>query len=78
MAVKVAGYEPIENCWGELSRRVRVRMQQQGMPHNADDLFDLVQDEWVNLDQAYVRRLVLSMRRRCVALFDADGGHTKY
>ena len=69
---------PIENCWGELSRRVRVRMQQQGMPHNADDLFDLVQDEWVNLDQAYVRRLVLSMRRRCVALFDADGGHTKY
>ena len=45
---------------------------------NTDDLFALVQNEWARLDQDYVRRLVLSMRRRCVALFDADGGHTKY
>ena len=69
---------PIENCWAELSRKVQNRMQQQGMPNNADDLFALVQNEWARLDQDYVRRLVLSMRRRCVALFDADGGHTKY
>ena len=69
---------PIKNCWAELSKKVRNRMQQKRMANNTDDLFALVHNEWTRLDQDYVRRLVLSMRQRCVALFDVDSCHTKY
>ena len=41
-------------------------------------LFVTLREEWNNLTVDYVRRLVLSMRRRVTALFEARGGHTRY
>ncbi len=66
---------PIENVWGLLERRLRARINP---PQNEEELFEALRDGWNDLDQAYLRRLVLSMRRRVNALFTADGGHTKY
>ena len=66
---------PIENLWAEVERRLRIRPQP---PQDEVELYQAVRDEWENLDQDYVRRLVLSMCRRCTALYNAAGGHTKY
>ncbi len=35
----------------------------------------LVQEEWTNILQATINNLINSMRRRCVALREANGGH---
>ena len=66
---------PIENAWGLIERKLRERLNQ---PHNEDELFEALRDEWANLSDDYLRRLVLSMRRRVTALFTAGGGHTRY
>ena len=66
---------PIENLWAEMERRLKER---QNTPQNICDLITAVREVWAAIGQDYVRRLVLSMRRRCVSLCDADGGHTKY
>ena len=66
---------PIENLWDQLDRAVRRRPNP---PRNPREMFQVLQEEWANLDQRCVRRLVLSMRRRCTALFEAAGGHTRY
>ncbi len=34
--------------------------------------------EWTNTPQATINNLINSMRRRCVALREANGGHTRY
>jgi hypothetical protein len=33
---------------------------------------------WNNIPQPFLNNLVSSMRRRCVACIDANGGHTRY
>ena len=66
---------PIENTWAEMDRRLAER---HNAPQNIVDLIAAVREVWAAIDQDYVRRLVLSMRRRCVSLCDANGGHTKY
>ena len=35
-------------------------------------------DEWDNIPQATINSLINYMRRRCVALYEANGGHTRY
>jgi hypothetical protein len=37
-----------------------------------------IEEEWSNIAQATINSLINSMRRRCVALHEANGGHTKY
>ena len=66
---------PIENAWGLIERKIRERLHQ---PQNEDELYAALRDEWANLGDDYLRRLVLSMRRRVTALFTAAGGHTRY
>ena len=36
------------------------------------------EEEWDNISEATVNSLINSMGRRCVALNDANGGHTRY
>jgi transposase len=54
---------PIEHLWGELGRRVRKRVNP---PESIDQLQRALTDEWNNIYQAFVMRLIGSMRRRCL------------
>jgi hypothetical protein len=37
-----------------------------------------LQQEWMAIPQIEIQTLVQSMRRRCIAVRDANGGHTRY
>lgn len=66
---------PIEHLWDLLDRQVRSR---DPPPGNLQQLRQALQEEWNSIGQPRIRRLVSSMRRRCVAVRDARGGHTRY
>ena len=66
---------PIEHLWDELGRRVRHR---QNPPETLQELGDALVHEWNNIPQAFIQRLIGSMRRRCEAVVAARGGHTGY
>ena len=66
---------PIEHIWDVLDRCVRQRVP---VPANVPQLRVALTEEWNNIPQATINDLVNSMRRRCVALRDANGGHTRY
>ena len=69
---------PIEHIWDELCRRVR---QQVNPPQTLEDLERAFVEQWRCLPQAVftnVLDVLRSMRRRCVAVKDARGGHNRY
>ena len=66
---------PIEHLWDQLGRRIARRDPR---PGNRDQLVAALQEEWANIPQDNIRRLVRSMRRRCTACINARGGHTPY
>lgn len=66
---------PIEHAWDELGRRLSRRLHQ---PTDLAELRTALVQEWNAMPQDVVRRLVMSMRRRCVACVTARGGHTRY
>ena len=55
---------PIEHLWVELGRRVRHR---QNSVETLQELRDALAHEWNNIAQAFIQRLIGSMRRRCEA-----------
>ena len=66
---------PIEHLWDLLDRRVRGR---QNKPQTLRQLEQALHEEWNNIPQVTVQRLINSMRRRCQAVIDARGYHTRY
>ncbi len=66
---------PIEHVWDALDRRIR---QLVPVPANIQQLHIAIEEEWTNIQQATINNLVNSMRRRCVALREANGGYTRY
>lgn len=66
---------PIEHAWDALDRRIRHR---DPPPRNVQELTDALLEEWTNIPQEDLKKLVKSMRRRCQAVIDAQGGHTRY
>ena len=66
---------PIEHVWDELGRRVRNRVNPlqtlQALEH-------ALVDEWRRLLVQFFTRLLRSMRRRSWAVYQAQGGHTRY
>ena len=66
---------PIEHLWDILGRRVRGR---QVPPRTLGQLAQALQEEWHQIPQNAIRRLILSMRRRCNACLQAEGGPTRY
>lgn len=66
---------PIEHLWDELGRCVHNRINP---PETLDQLRRALVAEWTNIPQAFIRNLIASMRRRCQAVIDARGGHTRY
>jgi transposase len=72
---KSTDLNPIEHVWDLLDRRVWARAIP---PKNCN--FVLV-EEWGNISQQELVNLVqsdLPMRRRCTAVLNAAGGHTRY
>ena len=57
---------PIEQGWDALDRRVRQQLRA------------AVEKEWDNIPQARIDNLINSMRGSCVAVHEANGGHTRY
>jgi len=66
---------PIERVWDVLGRRVRRRRNQ---PTYLQDVAQALTDEWDNIPANVIRRFIRSMRRRCNAVIQANGGHTRY
>ena len=65
----------IENCWGELSRRVFSEGRQ--FDHVAD-LKLAISEEWEKLDISVIQNLYDSLPRRMVEVLKNHGGGTHY
>ena len=68
------GVSPIEHMWDILGRRVRERAN----VRNLRDLEQALHAEWPNIPMRDVNKLVSSMKKRCIAVMNANGGHTRY
>lgn len=64
----------IENLWGYLQGRLRLR----GRPHNKEELWRVLQDEWHRIPLEYIQRLYASLPSRIQALSKAKGGNIPY
>ena len=70
-----ADLNPIEHLWDELKRRIdRVRPR----PRTAAQLQAIILQTFPLIPMAFINRLIHSMYRRCVAVVNANGGHTRY
>lgn len=65
----------IEHAWNEVDHHIRARFP---LPHNLEELWGALQEEWAKLDINYIRRLYESMPRRVATLIKAKGGYTRY
>ena len=66
---------PIEHVWEELERRLRKRPNQ---ARTVPELALALREEWTNMPQGTIQRVIGSMRRRCQAVILVEGGHTSY
>ena len=66
---------PIGHLWDELDRRLRVRNV---LPATSDELFAVLQEDWETIPRQTIQHLIASMPRRCRAVIQANGGHTRY
>ncbi len=64
---------PIENLWNAMARAV-----EQHACNTMEELQDVVAAEWERVDADYMRKLAHSMPKRCAAVVEAKGWHTKY
>ena len=62
-------FNPIENFWDELDRRVRANHPP---PATLQQLLGWLQEEWAAVPQAFLANLMRSMRQRCLDCL-ADG-----
>jgi hypothetical protein len=60
-----------------LDRRARARARAIP-PRNVRELSGALVEEWGNISQQKLANLVQSMRRRCTAILNAAGDHTRY
>jgi len=64
---------PIEKVWKLLGERTKARNS-----GNLQDFWTALQDEWTKITQEKCSHLVKSCSRRCQAVIDSKGYHTKY
>ncbi|OQS55800.1 Transposable [Ecytonucleospora hepatopenaei] len=64
---------PIENLWGIFKGNIG-----NFIAKNDDHLWEKVQVEWYKITPETCQKLVRSMKKRVLALFEAKGQHTKY
>ena len=73
--VRSLDLNPIEHAWDMLQLAVSSRPMQ---PASAQELRQALLEEWDQIPQYKIRRLISSMRRRCQAVIEARGHHTRY
>ena len=66
---------PIEHVWDIIGRHVE---SADPRPQNNAQLLQSLTDAWNDIPQASIRHIIDSMRRRCQAVINAGGGHTRY
>jgi DDE superfamily endonuclease/Transposase len=66
---------PIEHLWDVLERKVRAHRP---LPKNKEELWQILQEEWLNIDDHIYQNLVDSMPRRITAVINSNGNPTKY
>ena len=66
---------PIEHAWDMLQTAVSSRPVQ---PASVQELRQALLEEWDKIPQYKIRKLISSMRRRCQAVTEARGHHTRY
>ena len=66
---------PIEHAWDMLQTAVSSRPVQLA---SVQELRQALLEEWDQIAQYKIRRLISSMRRRCQAVIEARGHHTRY
>ena len=66
---------PIEHAWDMLQKAISSCQVQ---PATVRELREALIEEWAQLPQHKLRRLIRSMRRRCQAVINAHGHHTCY
>ena len=67
---------PIENLWG----RAKVKVANDGIYENCDDLWLAISDAWIEMRENinYAQNLINSIPNRLQAIIDCNGNHTKY
>lgn len=65
----------IEHVWDQLDTLVCARNL---LPHNKEELWVALQEEWTNFPWAALDKLFKSMSQHVAALLKVQGGHTKY
>ena len=70
-----ADLNPIEHGWDMLQRRISL---QDCRPEKADELANLLTEEWRQFPGAELQRLIRSFKIRCREVIAASGGHTHY
>jgi hypothetical protein len=66
---------PIENLWDELERQVRSHVS---LPKSRENLWEILQEEWSNIEINKYQNLVDSMSRRISAVIKSKGYPTRY
>ena len=66
---------PIEHAWDMLQTAVSSRPVQ---PASVQELRQALLEEWDQIPQYKVRRLISSMRKRCQAVIEARAHHTRF
>ena len=71
---------PIENAWHILKVRLRKRFTQNRWerPESEDALWKMMEEEWDNIDQVILDRLVDGLPRRVEAIIAVNGNHVKW
>ena len=64
---------PIENLWAILARAV-----DKHVTTTEEELGDAIVKEWDKVDKTVMENLADSMSKRCEAVVEAEGWHTKY
>ena len=66
---------PIEHVWSMIGSAVR---NGPNPPRNQDEMAQALITKWNAIDNWTIQRLIYSMRRRCTAVIQANGGSTRY
>lgn len=65
----------IENVWGYLEKQIRTHKK---VFNNADELFDIIKEEWKKIPSDYIKTLYRSIMNRIKQLYKRKGRHTTY